>query len=83
MGRDITTSITCDTCGKDLTGTSYAENYRLVLRSESMWSYEGAVFAMAIPPPIDREYVFCDLRCLRSHPIVSAESLRPDTAGKR
>ena len=62
-----THSIKCDDCGKDLTTTGNCEDYYLVVgpRSKSIdTGGSGAVTAMAIYPPVDREYHFCDLRCI-------------------
>ena len=78
MGRDI--KVTCDQCEHDLTYTGNCEDWRLVLTYEAQtpWYVRegmrgGAVTAMAIAPPVDRTYTFCDLGCLaawlaRTHP---------------
>src|SRR5688500_12856702 len=63
MGKVV--KVTCDGCGKDLTTRTNSVDYRLVLGSESKPGYgEGAYTDMAIYPPTDRTYYFCDLRCL-------------------
>lgn len=60
----ITTEVTCDQCGADLTATGNCEDWRLVLTYEGKQIRGGMVTAMAISPPVDRTYHFCGLKCL-------------------
>jgi hypothetical protein len=63
MGKIV--KVTCDGCGHDLTTRSNCVDYRLVLSSESKPGYGTGVYtAMALSPPVDRSYYFCDLECL-------------------
>jgi len=71
MGRDIT--ITCDTCQQNLTSTGNCVDYRLVVQAENIPTRGGAVTAMMIYPPVEREYIFCNLGCLRKHPIATGD----------
>src|SRR6185312_9710099 len=65
------TEFTCDGCGEDLTYTGNCEDYYLVVTygSKQPWYVKeglrgGAVTSMAKSPPVDRDYYFCDLKCL-------------------
>lgn len=62
-----TRTITCDGCGIDLTYTGNSVDYRLRLTSETKGHPHdgGAVTDMMIYPAIERDQIFCDLRCLR------------------
>jgi hypothetical protein len=63
MGKTV--EVTCDGCGHDLTTRSNIVDYRLVLTYESKPGHgPGAYTDMALAPPVDREYYFCDLQCL-------------------
>lgn len=63
MGKTV--KVTCDGCGRDLTTRTNIVDYRLVLASESKPSHgPGAYTDMALYPPVDRDYYFCDLECL-------------------
>jgi hypothetical protein len=64
--------ITCDTCGRDLTKTSYEEAFRLNVSAHRMMNTEGATFSMSLPPPVERAYHFCDLKCLRKSSLIAA-----------
>lgn len=57
--------ITCDSCGRDLTYTGNAVDYRLALKSENIANYSDsyAVTAM-ISPPIEQDAYFCSMHCL-------------------
>ena len=59
-----TTTIICDSCGKDLTFTGNCEDYYLTVASASKWKRGNFVTLMAISPPLDREHTFCGLSCL-------------------
>ncbi len=61
----MTIKVTCDGCGTDITTRTNVADYRLVLGSETKPGYGAGVYtSMAIPPPVDRAYYFCDLGCL-------------------
>ena len=63
MGKTV--HIICDGCSRDITTTANCEDYRLVLSSESKQGYGGGSYTMmAISPPVDRTFYFCDLPCL-------------------
>ena len=65
--------VSCDGCARDLSSTGNCQDYRLVLKSESLPQRSSFVTLMAISPPIGRPHHFCSLRCLdrwRSHEAV-------------
>jgi hypothetical protein len=62
MGR--TTEITCDGCATDITYTRNCEDYYLVVTHGSKQSRGIVLTLVAKQPPVDRDYYFCDLKCL-------------------
>ena len=63
------TTITCDTCGKDLTATGAMPAYRYVLTPETIEHAkrkDGSYFsyAVAVYPWIKRPHHFCGRECL-------------------
>lgn len=57
--------VTCDSCGADLTVTGNSVDYRVLLRSEALPSWGGAVTDMMIHPPIRQPMHFCGIACLK------------------
>ncbi len=58
------TSVTCDTCGADITSTGNSVDYRVVLDSERIPLIGYSCTDMMIHPPVARAHHFCGLRCL-------------------
>lgn len=59
------TSTTCDNCETVIGSTNYSSEYYLTLSNSAKPYAGGAVYAMAINPPIDSEKHFCNLNCLK------------------
>lgn len=57
-------TITCDSCGVDLTTTSNCVDYRLALLNQFIPLAPGSVTAMRAEPILERDYYFCTLNCL-------------------
>ena len=55
---------TCDGCGKDLTITCNYVDYRIVLFSQSIPSWDGVVTDFNIENPLPQNKHFCGMRCL-------------------
>ncbi len=65
MGKSVTTEITCDWCGQDLSSTHYMSEYRLELSDVAMGGDgSGFRFATGRHPHLDRTKVFCGQPCL-------------------
>ena len=60
--------IACDGCGRDLTTTANAVDYRLCLRAERILPAEtvsGTTLGLALrQPPIEQDAYFCGVACL-------------------
>ena len=69
-GRDYTvmprveSSITCDTCGRDLTSTGNAMGYRIAVANERIPSKGTVVTLLYVRPCLDTELRFCGMNCL-------------------
>lgn len=61
----IDTKVTCDHCGRDLTETKGAYEYRLVLANQFIPHTGSIVLDVLIPPPIDSTKHFCGTECLK------------------
>lgn len=59
-------TVTCDTCGRDLTSTGNCNDYRLALVPESIPSGPGAVTDWMNYPAIEKTAHFCGMRCLKT-----------------
>jgi hypothetical protein len=62
-----TTIVVCDACGHDLTETGNCEDYRVLLCSERIPSWDGIVTAMAAYPEFPHALHFCSRVCLMKH----------------
>ena len=60
-------TVTCDApgCGRDLTDTDDLVSYRLVLISQPIFPIKIFGKPNRTLPSLDRDYVFCNLACLR------------------
>jgi hypothetical protein len=56
----LTTTYTCDNCGKDISDRSDAA-HRLALSEDHIWR---DTLSTAPPPLLDREHHFCGTKCL-------------------
>jgi len=59
-----TTTITCDSCEKDLTTTGNSIDYRLALKNERIPCRSGPVTCMMKYPALENDVYFCGLNCL-------------------
>ena len=60
------TTITCDSCEKDLTTTNHQIDYYFSLNEESKINVSGFATALHIAPPMGRNHHFCGLGCLKT-----------------
>lgn len=67
--KQVTTTITCDTCGNDLSPrhTGYPAVYILKVTVEDIARHDGMVFAVMVHPPIKHDLYFCNLNCMREY----------------
>jgi len=57
----------CDCCNDDITVTGKMPKFRFRLTAEELPSdIGGLMYAVHVPPPIDRDYHFCSMECLNS-----------------
>lgn len=57
-------TITCDSCGKDLSQTGPRPAYRIAMACESIPHASHYIASVYVEPDLDRSYHFCSLRCL-------------------
>lgn len=58
-------TVTCDTCGRDLTSTSISRDWRISVSVESIPVEPGSVMDMMVHRPLPAgPYHFCGLPCL-------------------
>jgi hypothetical protein len=62
--------VSCDGCGKDLTTTSNAVDYRLALSSESIPFSGQVATTMMVYVPVHRTRHFCGVGCLKKWMLV-------------
>ena len=60
----IKTTITCDTCEKDLSESGPRTEYYLTLAANRVPSTSNMHYLVQIFPPIDRTMHFCGMGCL-------------------
>ena len=60
----LTVKVICDACWRNLTTTNNCVDYRLALIVQGLPHESGLVTNMAISPPLDEDYYFCDMPCL-------------------
>lgn len=58
------TTVSCDNCASDLTGTKPHHNYGLELAEHRVPSASGLTLAVHVIPQLQRTHHFCDLGCL-------------------
>jgi predicted phosphohydrolase len=59
-----TETVTCDTCRRDLGGTTNCEAYRLRLTAESIPVVSQVVTLMMCYAPIKQDRHYCSIHCL-------------------
>lgn len=64
MSMNIT--VTCDSCGEDITSSLNIDKYRIKLTSEQLPITGSTVKAVLRYPEIDAEKHFCNLVCLKT-----------------
>ena len=64
----VRATFTCDACKKDLTFTSNAREYRLVVMAQPMLGMPGNTpdRASVKASPLDEPLHFCDTKCLKT-----------------
>lgn len=69
MMKQTTTTITCDTCKKDISPrvSGYPAEYILHVKAMNVAQSSGAVYAVLCYPPIDNDLYFCGLGCMRGY----------------
>lgn len=63
-------TITCDTCGKDISPriSGYEAEYILQVKATNIAIHSGhAIYAVMCHPPIDHDLYFCGLNCMRNY----------------
>lgn len=65
----------CDYCGEELSEASHKNRYRLALSSEELPRLTDVMYSVEVPPPLGREYHYCNFECL-SNWIIKNENKR-------
>ena len=84
METTTETVFTCDGCGNDVTRSRHMQDWRILVTDQSMGHKPGPVTAMAVSPPLGRDYHFCNIACLHKwSDLEKAETQRRDDERQR